>query len=98
LGGRDQSACPSRGLGCRDCGIPVKALFRATPTALFRATHLFWKDAFYWQHMINSMFYFEQNVCTILQIEFMTSTNLSLVCFRFTESLFKPLLYIMISL
>jgi hypothetical protein len=49
-------------------------------------------------HDFFSMFYLEQNVCTILQIEFMTSTNLSLVRSRFTESLFKSLVHIMISL
>jgi hypothetical protein len=41
-------------LGCRDRGISIEKL----KTALFRATHLLWKDILYeqalmkWQHMI----------------------------------------------
>jgi hypothetical protein len=51
LGCRDRGIPTERRLGCRDRGIPVE-----NPTALFRDTHLLWKDTLCWQA---NMFYWQ---------------------------------------
>jgi hypothetical protein len=112
LGCRDRGIPAQRKLGCRDCGIPVKTNpFQGYPKRPFSGPPISSEKilSIYQAILTTRDFFFnvyfeqcskQQRIYNIepLQIEFMTSTNLSFVCSRFTESLFKLLLHIMISL